>query len=375
MAGIYIHIPFCQQACHYCDFHFSTNLKLKRQLCDALVKELALQKDYLGNSSIKTIYFGGGTPSLLTQNELSSILNQVSNTFSVAIDAEITLEANPENLDTGYLQFLRSLGINRLSVGIQSFDDITLRKLNRNHDSTSAIDSFQYARKVGFESISIDLIYATDQDDQKWLNDLNKAIDLNPEHISAYCLTIEQKTVFGKWVSKGKMDEVPDDTGARHFEMGHNHLSKAGYEHYEISNFCKPGHYSKHNTAYWSGNHYLGIGPGAHSYNGGSRQFNVSNNPKYIKAICEGIVPFEIEQLSEIDKINEYLMTSLRTKWGVDLDIVKSRFDNTNFDDVLRKLYGFEKRCLLTVTGNKAILTLKGQLLADELTSQLMVTD
>ena len=374
MAGIYIHIPFCKQACHYCDFHFSTNTSRQAELLQAIGNELLIQKNYLGDEKINTLYFGGGTPSILSTDEVNNIFDIIFGNFDVAASAEITLEANPDDLVSEKLVAFKKIGINRLSIGIQSFDDAVLRFLNRAHDSRLATSSFQEARDVGFENISIDLMYALPgQDLTDWKKNIDRALSLGPNHISAYSLTIEEKTVFGKWAADKKIKVRSDDASAQELLLLIDELEGGGFEHYEVSNFSKPGYISKHNSSYWKGEKYLGVGPSAHSYNGTSRQFNISNNPLYINTLESGQIPATIEILSNEDKVNEYLLTTLRTSWGTDL----------------RKLSNEHQYDLLTIHGNYVqnlvenghallsnetlILTKSGRLLADKIASDLFM--
>lgn len=374
MAGIYIHIPFCKQACYYCDFHFSTNQEIQSELVKAIATELKLQADYLGKEKVQTIYFGGGTPSLLNNNELAYLLEVIRSKFQVDASSEITLEANPDDLTPSKLHEIAQAGVNRLSIGIQSFHPDILTFLNRAHDSVAAVTSFQEARKAGFKNITIDLIYAIPGETiEQWKEDIRKALELNPDHVSCYSLTIEEKTVFGKRFSTGKLKATEDDVAATHLEILMEELEQAGYEHYEVSNFSKPGFRSKHNSNYWNQVKYLGVGPSAHSYDGHSRQFNISNNHLYLKSIQKGVVPFEREQLSKENRINEYILTSLRTSWGTNLKKMK---DDFGFD-MLRE----NRVYLSTIIGNGwAILesdvlrlTRKGKLLADKISSDLFV--
>lgn len=328
MAGLYFHIPFCKQACHYCDFHFSTNQTLKSELVNQLTAELILQKDYLQGELIETIYFGGGTPSLLDAQELDFLFTSVQKNYKVVPNIEVTLEANPDDLTPKKLSEMESAGINRLSIGIQSFDETVLKFLNRAHTATEALGCVENARKAGIHNISIDLIYSIPgQDEETLQKNLSTALSLRPNHISAYSLTVEEKTVFGRWASKGKLQAMEEDQSAQQFELVMDSLIRNGYQHYEISNYCLPGFQSKHNTSYWRGEKYLGLGPSAHSYDGATRQFNISNNHLYIKSIEKGIVPFEREELTNENKINEYLFTSLRTEWGCNLNYLKEQFD------------------------------------------------
>lgn len=372
MAGLYIHIPFCKQACHYCDFHFSTNQEGRKQLCEAIAKELSLQIRYLEGEKLETIYFGGGTPSLLLPDELEIICAAIYKSYTVADDAEITLEANPDDLCKEKLKELKLAGINRLSIGIQSFHDDVLKFFNRAHNAKESVECVTLARDAGFTNLSLDLIYAVpDQGLDRWRKNIEQAITLKPEHISAYSLTIEEKTAFGQWQKKGKLKAVGENESAADFELLMGLLTANGYEHYEISNFCKPDVYSKHNTSYWKQKKYLGVGPSAHSYNGDSRQFNSSNNQLYLKSIAKELVPFEKEILTRENKINEYIFTALRTQWGCDLSYLETqlgyRLDKRLFQQLMDQQ-------LLTLQGQVALLTQKGKLLADQIATDLFVS-
>jgi oxygen-independent coproporphyrinogen-3 oxidase len=374
MAGLYIHIPFCKQACHYCDFHFSTSTSNQSQLVDAIAKELRMQKKYLAGESLETIYFGGGTPSLLREEELKKILETIHLNFTVVEGAEVTLEANPDDLSQENLAFMRSAGLNRLSIGIQSFEDEILGFLNRVHSSEDATACLTRARKAGFDNISVDLIYAIpNQNDEQWKRNIDRVIELSPEHISAYSLTIEEKTVFGNWIRKGRFKSESDEVAAVQMEILMESLSTAGYEHYEISNFSKPNFYSRHNSSYWRQKKYLGVGPSAHSYNGESRQYNVKNNSLYIRSIGEGKIPFEFEKLTRANHINEYLLTTLRTSWGTDLGYL---IDHFNFDlqhEREKELEEFQKLGLVERRENHLVLTQRGKLLADQIAADFFV--
>ncbi|QSE98333.1 radical SAM family heme chaperone HemW [Fulvivirga lutea] len=370
MAGIYVHIPFCKQACHYCDFHFSTNQDQQTKMVSSIVKEIELQKGYL-NEPVKTIYFGGGTPSMLNENELNAILSVIHSTFDTSSCEEITLEANPDDLSMSQLAMLHQVGVNRLSIGMQSFDDNVLKFLNRAHSSKESVQVLADLTKSGFKNVSVDLIYGIpDRSHKLWLEDIKKLVDFAPQHISAYCLTIEPNTAFGNWAKKGKLNPVSEDFAAEQFEMLVSELIKAGYEHYEISNFCLPGFESKHNSSYWRQKPYLGLGPSAHSYNLESRQSNVSNNVKYMKSIEEGKIPFTIENLTETDKANDYLLTSLRTKWGVDLTLfdLDKKLDRKYIDHLVttKKIRRAQ---------NMLFLTQEGKLIADKITEDLFIID
>lgn len=341
---------------------------------EAISKELRLQKDYLEGEPIQTIYVGGGTPSLLSSEELALIFDTIHSTHSVVNSPEITLEANPDDLTIPKLKELFQVGINRLSIGIQSFHESLLEYLHRAHNVSTAITSFQDARAIGFKNISIDLIYAIPEESEKmWLEDIQQAIHLQPEHLSCYSLTIEEKTVFGRWSTAGKLKLVEDEMAARHLEMLIDIAEKAGYEHYEISNFSKPGLYSQHNSSYWRGEKYLGVGPSAHSFNGKTRQYNIRNNHLYVKALQQDTIPFEKEDLTLENKINEYILTTLRTHWGTDLNKIKQEFGYDLLNENTDYLSRIIKEKLATLESHVLRLTQKGKLLADKISSDLFV--
>ncbi len=374
MPGLYLHIPFCKQACHYCDFHFSTNQNQKLDLCRSIANEIELQKGYLENDQLTSIYFGGGTPSLLSSEELDLLMAAINRNFDVNTSAEITLEGNPDDLTTEKLNMLNEAGINRLSIGIQSFNDSVLKFLNRAHNVASAFSCLANARHLGFKNISLDLIYAIPgQDRDAWKKNIQTAIDLAPEHISAYSLTIEEKTTFGNWQRMGKLTQVDEDTAASDFELLISMLTDVGYEHYEVSNFCKPGHYSKHNSSYWKQENYLGVGPSAHSYNGESRQHNISNNTIYQKSIARLKVPCEIEILSKENRINEFIFTTLRTHWGCDLRKLKDNLDYDLLHANTDYIHNLVDRQLASLDQGILRLTSKGMLVADKIASDFFV--
>jgi oxygen-independent coproporphyrinogen III oxidase len=320
MAGIYIHIPFCKQACHYCDFHFSTSLKYKDELLQALVKEIKLQKSYLNGETIETIYFGGGTPSLLSEGDINQIINAITGLHSVSSGAEITLEANPDDLTKEKLRALNQTPINRFSIGLQSFFDDDLEWMNRVHRAAEAEASVKRAQDTGFENITVDLIYGYPLlTDAKWKYNLDKVFELGVPHVSAYSITVEPKTALASFIKQKKQPGMSDEQSAAQFTFMMDAMQAQGFEHYEISNFCKPDFYSRHNSNYWRGVKYLGLGPSAHSYNGETRQWNIANNTKYIQSLESGCIPAETEVLTEANRLNEYIMTSLRTSWGLDL--------------------------------------------------------
>lgn len=339
-----------------------------------MVQEIELQQHYLEGEQIETIYFGGGTPSLLTQAEVEELMTAIRTRFVVTKQAEITLEANPDDLSKEKLAALKKSGVNRLSIGIQTFHDTLLTSLNRAHSSEDAMRCVSNSREAGFNNISIDLMYALPAETMEmWKEDIERALALDPEHISCYSLTIEPKTAFGKWTKQGKLKAPEDEVAAQHLELLMDVLEKAGYEHYEVSNFAKPGFYSRHNSSYWKGAHYLGIGPSAHSYNGISRHYTVANNHHYLKAMASGAVPFEKEILSKADKINEYLLTTLRTSWGCDSEKLLAA---TGYDLLTEQATYVQQLVDLQyalVEERKITLTRRGKLLADKIASDLFV--
>lgn len=376
MAGIYLHIPFCRQACHYCDFHFSTQVKTMADLLQAMRQELRAKRNYLENEKIETIYFGGGTPSLVPTDDLRHLLDDIFTLFPVAENPEITLEANPDDLTLHKIIELGQTPINRLSIGIQSFRNEDLLWMNRAHNATQADFSVKCAQDRGFENITIDLIYSIPGlSNRDWLENIRKAIDLQVQHISAYSLTIEPKTAFGHQLSKQELKPVDEQTSSDHFTTLVHELARSGYEQYEVSNFCKPGMQSKHNSAYWLGKKYLGIGPSAHSFNGISRQWNVANNPRYAKGWMTGNPEFEIETLDERTRLNEYLMTRLRTTWGVDLEYIQSTFNIDLWQIENDFLQGLMHDGLMTKENATIKLTTRGLLQADRIASELFILE
>lgn len=374
MAGIYVHIPFCKQACHYCDFHFSTNLELKDALIDAIVQEVALQNDYLDQERVETIYFGGGTPSLLTQNDLEKILGAIVKTFPVEKSCEITLEANPDDLTSASIGAMLAVGVNRLSIGVQSFHEDTLKMLHRAHSADQALTAVTLAQQMGITNINIDLIHSIPgQHNSILTQNIEVLLRLKPTHVSAYSLTIEQKTAFGKWAKNKKFVPMSEDESAVQFNLVMDALLEAGFEHYEISNFALPGFYSKHNTSYWQQKKYLGIGPSAHSFDLETRQFNIANNARYIKSIKQGIVPFEREVLTADQRANEYLFTTLRTQWGTPLVAIQQMISSTQqqkFEQTVKQLV---TKKLVELRNENILLTREGKLMADYVASELFV--
>ncbi|WP_045459333.1 radical SAM family heme chaperone HemW [Sporocytophaga myxococcoides] len=372
MSGIYIHIPFCRQACHYCDFHFSTNLSLKEKMVEAICMELKQRKSYI-NENINTIYFGGGTPSLLLVDEIRKIIDEVKSHYKIDDNAEVTIEVNPDDITQKYLKGIKQAGINRLSIGVQAFQDNLLTLLNRAHNSKKAINSIEEAREQGFYNITADLIYGIPGLDKgKWEDNIQTLVDLGIPHISAYALTIEEKTVLGKRLKKGKFSPEEEENVALQFEDLVSKLEKASYEQYEISNFAKEGNIARHNSSYWLGAHYLGLGPSAHSYNGISRQYNISNNHKYIEGITTSKPEFTIEHLTDLDKANEYFLTRLRTKWGCDLREIKQKF-NLEVNYYIDTAKSFIEDGFMIKEDNFLKLTPKGKLIADKITEAFFI--
>ncbi len=375
MSGIYIHIPFCKKICYYCDFHFSLNLKNKKDIVDAICKEIKLQKDfYSPQTIIETIYFGGGTPSVLDSSEISQILNTISSNFPVSEQAEISLECNPDDLNLDYCKQIKLLGINRLSIGIQSFYDESLEVMNRRHNSSEAILSVKNAKQAGFQNITIDLMYGLpNMTMEMWKNSLQKAVELNVEHISAYALTIEERTVYFNFVKKGKIEISKDETVVEQFQEMIRYFQEFGYEQYEISNFAKDKMYSKHNTSYWQGKSYLGVGPSAHSFDGENRFWNISHNRKYLEELAKNIIPQQKETLSEKDKFNELILTGLRTKWGVNIDLIKESYPEKYYKIFSKNIANFITKGLVKQVDNNAILTDKGVMISDYIMSEFFV--
>ncbi len=371
MAGIYIHIPFCKQACHYCDFHFSTSLAYKDDLLLALHQEIGLQKNYLGSETIETIYFGGGTPSLLNSGEINAIIDTIARSHSISSTAEITLEANPDDLDKKKVEVIKGTAVNRFSIGIQSFFDEDLKWMNRAHQAGDADSSVKRAQDAGFENITIDLIYGYPLlTDGKWKTNIYNVFELDVPHVSAYSMTVEPRTALAAFIKKKIEPALNEEQSASQFLYLMDTMKQQGFEHYEISNFSKPGKYSRHNTNYWKGVKYLGIGPSAHSYNGDSRQWNISNNAKYIKSLLEAKIPAETEILTETNKLNEYIMTSLRTQWGLDLQKLNAISAGAS-TVVLKSANEFFEKQWICRENEIIYLTQIGKLYADHIASNL----
>ena len=376
MAGIYIHVPFCKQKCHYCNFFSVASLRNKKEMVQAIVAELKLQKSHLGDESIKTIYLGGGTPSLLTEDELNHLFDAIYTNYKVDNDAEITLEANPDDLHTEKADIIRRSKINRLSIGIQSFHDEDLLALNRVHSARQSLDAIKTMQDFGITNISIDLIYGIPGlTDETWHQNLETVKQLQIPHLSAYALTVEERTALDWLIKKGRMTPVNEEMSIAHFRYLQQYAQANGYEHYEISNFCRPGMYSRHNTAYWSGQKYLGVGPSAHSFDQNSRRWNVSNNTRYMEGITNNEPVFEEEVLKTTQKYNEYILTSLRTRKGCSLNDIKDHFGEGYYNTFLANLSASQYQHCFTFADQLLVLTPEGMLFADAITAELFISD
>ena len=373
MSGIYIHIPFCKQACHYCDFHFSTSMKKKEEMVMAIAKEIRMRKNEAVNELIETIYFGGGTPSVLTSSEIDFLIKEVYENYEVAENPEITLEANPDDLSEERILELSRSKINRLSIGIQSFFEDDLQLMNRAHNSAEAMKCLEVATKY-FDNISIDLIYGVPaMSNEKWKQNIETALSFGIPHLSSYALTVEPKTALKKLIQTGKIAAPQDEVAQEHFAILVEMLETNNFIHYELSNFGKANYFSKNNSAYWLGKKYLGIGPSAHSYDGVSRSWNVSNNALYLKSIQENKLPNEIEILSITDRYNEYIMTGLRTIWGVSLDRIETEFGIEYFNYLNKQVRKFLEDDLVFIENNILKPTAKGKFLTDGIASDLFI--
>jgi oxygen-independent coproporphyrinogen-3 oxidase len=376
MAGIYIHIPFCKKACTYCDFHFSTSLKYADEMVDAICTEIRLKKNRLQNETIGSIYFGGGTPSVLSPTALGKIFDTITSCFSIAANAEITMEANPDDLDHQKIKSLKQLPVNRFSIGIQSFFEEDLIWMNRAHNAIEAETCIKRSQDAGFENLSIDLIYGYPLlTDEKWFQNIATAIDLKTPHISAYSLTVEPRTALANAIQKGKQLDMDDEQSAAQFLSLNQHLTAAGFEQYEISNYSLPGCYAVHNTNYWRGAPYLGIGPSAHGFDGTTRYLNIAHNAKYLAALTKNELPETIEELSQIDRFNEYIMTALRTQWGLDLHKIEIDFGKTFAEQTQFNVSKYISEEKLVLKNDKLTLTLEGKLFADGIAAALFAEE
>lgn len=370
-AGIYIHIPFCKQACHYCDFHFSTSMQKKEEMVLALAKEIKLRKSEFQNESVATIYFGGGTPSRLSIADLRFLIATIYEQYTIVEKPEITLEANPDDLSESYLSDLKTIGVNRLSIGIQSFFEDDLKLMNRAHNSAEAKKCLEIATQY-FDNISLDLIYGIPRmSNERWQQNIETALSFGVPHISSYALTVEPKTALNKLIQTGKIPTPNDEVAQEHFMILVETLEKNGFVHYELSNFGKENYFSQNNSAYWLGKKYIGIGPSAHSYDGISRSWNVANNALYLKALQNDELPNEVEKLTLEDRYNEYIMTGLRTIWGVSLVRIDQDFGIDFLNYLKKQSQKFIDDGLLSITDDILKPTLKGKFLTDGIASDL----
>ena len=371
MSGIYIHIPFCKQACHYCDFHFSTSMKKKEDMVLALAKEISMRKNEFDNDVVETIYFGGGTPSVLTNEEINFLISEVYKNYKVSENPEITLEANPDDLSSERILELSKSPINRLSIGIQSFYEEDLKMMNRAHNSAEAKKCLEEATQY-FDNISLDLIYGIPGlTDEMWKQNIETALSFGVPHISSYALTVEPKTALRKLIDTGKIAQPQDEVASNHFMILVDTLQENGFIHYELSNFGKENYFSRNNSAYWLGKKYIGIGPSAHSYDGEKRGWNIANNSLYLKSIQENILPIETEVLSKSDRYNEYIMTGLRTIWGVSLERIEKEFGLDYLGYLQKQSQKFLNDDLLSIENNILKPTSKGKFLTDGIASDL----
>lgn len=373
MSGIYIHIPFCKQACHYCDFHFSTSMKKKNEMILALAKEIQMRKNEFEDAVVETIYFGGGTPSLLAIEDLRFLIAEIYSNYNVVKNPEITLEANPDDLSKERIVALSNLKINRLSIGIQSFFEDDLKMMNRAHNSAEAKKCLEEATQY-FDNISIDLIYGIPgMSNEKWMQNIEMALSFNVPHISSYALTVEPKTALYSFIQKEIIPQPDEEVAQEHFQILVEKLNENNFIHYELSNFGKENYFSKNNSSYWLGKKYIGIGPSAHSYDGQKRGWNVSNNSVYIKSISEGILPLETEILSKTDRYNEYIMTGLRTMWGVSLKRIEKEFGPIYLHYLNKQAARYIEDHLLFMDDEILRTTQKGKFLSDGIASDLFL--
>jgi oxygen-independent coproporphyrinogen III oxidase len=374
MAGIYVHIPFCKKLCYYCDFYHVITPDNNSVFVDTLIKEVFLRKDYLGTESVATIYLGGGTPSVISVGDLEKIINQIYKQFRIEENCEITIEMNPDDVYKEYLNGLRSLGINRISLGIQSWRDSDLKMLNRRHDSAGAVRALKDIFDAAFDNVTIDLIYGIPgMNATEWALNLDMSFSFDIKHLSAYHLTIEKGTVFGKMLGKKLIAEIDEEESVILFNILIEKAEAAGFIHYEISNFGKPGYFSIHNSNYWKQVNYLGLGPSAHSFNGYSRQWNISNLKGYISAVNSGKPYFENEELDSRTRFNEYIMTSLRTMWGIDLEYIEKTFEKEGYDYVVNLSGKFKNYGLMKQDKKNLVLTNQGKMISDNIISEFMM--
>ncbi len=376
MAGIYIHIPFCKKLCFYCDFYHVITPENNTRFIETLLKEATLRSDYTGDDTISTIYLGGGTPSVFSINDLNRILEHPRKLFRIEENCEITIELNPDDVTPVYLAGIRELGVNRISLGVQSWRDKDLKMLNRRHDSAQAVTALRDTFNAGFDNVTIDLIYGIPgMTSTEWKSNLDLTFSFDIKHLSAYHLTIEKGTVFGKMKEKGLLTEIEEEESTALFNILIEKADTAGLIHYEISNFGKPGYFSLHNSNYWKQVNYLGLGPSAHSFNGYSRQWNVSDLKGYIKAVNSGLPFYESEELDARTRFNEYVMTSLRTMWGIDLDYIEKMFEKEGYDYVINLAGKYKGYGLMKQDKKNLVLTNQGKMISDNIISEFMLSD
>ncbi len=374
MAGLYIHIPFCRNACHYCDFHFSISLSQLSPMMNAIQKEISLRKEFLGGEPLETIYLGGGTPSLLSADQLKSLFGIIRDNYKIIPDTEITLETNPDDMDPAYLEELLKMGITRLSIGIQSFHDDDLRFMNRRHGKNHSHYCLEIARKAGFKNINIDLIYGVPGlTMEKWAENLDISTEFSPAHIAAYHLTYEAGTVLDYRRLKNRFKIQDEQKSLEQYKMMVEKLEDKGYEHYEISNFARPGFISRHNSAYWRGQNYLGAGPSAHSFNGRVRRWNIAKNTSYINFVNHGSVYHEQEELDNNTRFHDYLVTSLRTIWGADLEYINRAYGQAYAGHCLHQAKPFLQSGRMIKDGPKLILSKDGMFIADHIIAAMFL--
>lgn len=374
MAGIYIHVPFCTQACYYCDFHFSTSLKLKQRVISAMKKEIVQQKKYLDNLEVKTIYFGGGTPSLIESDAIDDIYSTVQHNFILSDVIELTIEANPEDITESLVSSWEKIGINRVSLGIQAFKDQHLKYMNRVHNSNQALHALELLSKSKIKNLNIDLIYGfPNLSDFDWEASLDVILKFEPQHISCYSLTVEKQTPLFQFINKGTYSKLNPEQANRQFLIARKKLINAGYSHYEISNFSKDGCFSLHNTNYWNKTHYLGIGPSAHSFNGTTRQWNINNNFKYCNAVENNMQHYEVEKLNRNNIINEYILTMLRTSRGIKQDWISSKMTESEYQKFNKQIEKFIDLGLIQKNDNSLSCTESGMLIIDSISSDLFL--
>lgn len=372
MAGIYIHIPFCKQACHYCDFHFSTSLRLKDRMIQGLIQEIKLRSDYLPTSEISSVYLGGGTPSLLEPADLDQLFTAITQHFTFAPNAEITLEANPDDLNPGYLRELKQSPVNRLSIGVQSFHDDELAWMNRAHRASMALDAIRHAQDAGFTNLTIDLIFGLPISNRsKWEQNMEQFLELDIPHLSAYGLTVEPRTALDYQIKHQQTAPISDEVQGDQFMQTMDVLTQAGYEHYELSNYARPGNYAQHNTSYWFGEPYLGIGPSAHSYDQTARQWNVRHNRKYLEGVESRNLLVEREILSQDEHFNDWILTRLRTKWGLSLDELRNRFGEAPVQLLVDEAKPLLEEGMILIDGKTLLLSRFGKLMADKVSAVL----